>query len=247
MRPSTERLIKEAPALRKPDEVLDMLQRVSLKHPQRLKVTAAGCRKQGPHGFEGQMKRDIFFHPDFPAAQWFAEYQSLRQKHGYDAFADYLCSVSHSFTLSEALHALRLTGEARWTFDFLAEFGLRDGFFVTHGHWAVAYSAEQPLRLERAERFQLSMAASVAVEWLEHFVKARRRQLTAPDTPELSDREKHVLRLLAAGLTTDEIAGQLHISSASVRTYIHRMLEKLGARNSIHAVSIAWRSGLFDN
>jgi hypothetical protein len=30
------------------------------------------------------------------------------------------------------------------------------------------------------------MAASVAVEWLEQFVKARRRQLTAPDTPELS-------------------------------------------------------------
>ena len=85
------------------------------------------------------------------------------------------------------------------------------------------------------------MAVSAAVERMDQFVKAR--QLTAPDTPELSE---VVLRMLAEGLTADEVAGQLHIGAGSVRTYIRRMLEKLGAHNSTHAVSIAWQIGLFD-
>jgi DNA-binding NarL/FixJ family response regulator len=91
------------------------------------------------------------------------------------------------------------------------------------------------------------MAASVAIERMERFVKSRRRQLITSETFELSDREKLVLRLIAEGLTADEIAGQLHIGSGSVCTYVRRMLEKLGARNSTHAVSIAWQIGLFDD
>jgi DNA-binding CsgD family transcriptional regulator len=236
MRQSTERLIEHAPALRKPDEVLDMLQSVSLKHPQRLKVVGASCLdRYGP--------RDFFFHHDFPSAQYVAEYQSLRQKHGHDVFTDYACSVSHSFTLSEAMHALQLIGEARWTFDFLAGFGLRDCFFVPHGHWIILYAAEQPLRLERGARFQLAMAANVAIERMEQFTKAQR---PVTDIPELSDRQLVVLRLFAQGLTADEIAGQLHIGVGTVRNYVRRILEKMSAHSIAHAVNIAWMTGIFD-
>jgi len=244
MRPSTDRLIKDAPALRKPEEVLDMLQRVSLKHPQRLKVMGASAIN--PESAQGaQIDRDVFFHPDFPAAQFFTEYQSRERKHGYNMLGPYSRDTIHPFTFSEALRALQLSGEARWEFDLWHEFRARDALVVHHGPWFVLYTAEQPLQLERNERFQLAMAASVAVEWLDRFVKAKRRQL--PDIPEPSNREKLVLRLLAEGLTADEIAGQLHIGTGSVRTYIRRMLEKLDAHNSTHAVSIAWRIGLFDD
>ena len=244
MRPSTERLIKDAPALRKPDEVLDALQWVSLKHPQRLKVQ--GVSSMDPLEFqEGRIARDVFFHPDFSAAHYFAEYQSLERKYGFNALGPYFRNTSHPFTLSEAMHALQLTGEARWAFDLLRSFGVRDGLLCTYGRWFVVYSAEQPLQLERSDRYYLSMAASVAVGAMERFVKAKRGQTA--NAAELSDREKLVLRLLAEGLTADEIAGQLHIGTGSVRTYIRRMLEKLGAHNSTHAVSIAWRSGLFDD
>jgi len=109
----------------------------------------------------------------------------------------------------------------------------------------VQFIAEKPLRLERGDRFYLAMAASAAVERMDQFVRARRQQTA--NTTELSDREKLVLRLLAEGLTADEIAGQLHIGTGSVRTYNRRLLEKLGALNSTHAVSIAWRIGLFDD
>jgi len=176
-----------------------------------------------------------------------AEYQSLTQKHGYDLFTDYLCDASHSFTLSEASRALRLTGEARWTFDLFSGFGVRDGFFVTQGHWGVAYYAEQPLRLERGERYQLAMAASVAIEWMEQFVKAKRRRLTASEARELSDREKLVLRMVADGKTRDQTATELHLGLETVSTYIRRILEKLNAENVAHAVHIAWQAGIFDD
>ena len=243
MRSSTDRLIAVAPTLRKPDEVLDMLQSVSLKHPQRLKVLSISSNDAiEPEGFKGKMGRDIFYRSDFAGTQFLTEYQALEKKYGYNALKDYQESVSHPYTFSEALHALQLTGEARWTFDLLGRFGVRDGLLVTHGHWLVVYSAEQPLQLERDQRFQLSMAAGVAVEWMERFVQARRR----PPIPKLSDRQLVILHMFAHGLTADEIAGQLNISVGTVRTYVRRILEKMKAHSIAHAVNIAWLTRNFD-
>jgi DNA-binding CsgD family transcriptional regulator len=239
-------LIKDAPALRKPDEVLDMLQSVSLKHPQRLKVASAWDLRpySAARGYEGQPGRDIFFHPEFDT-ELYAEYKKRRDQGGYFPLTDYIRNISGPVTMTETMRALRLTGDARWIFDLYQEFGVRDYLLCTFRHWSVQFVAEKPLRLERGDRFYLAMAASAAVERMDQFVRVRRQQTA--NTTELSDREKLVLRLLAEGLTADEIAGQLYIASGSVRTYIRRMLEKLGARNSIHAVSIAWRIGLFDD
>ena len=246
MRPSTERLIKEAPA-RNPDELLDVLQTVSLKHPERLKVM--GITRVVPrraYGYKRQIHRDLFFHPEFPAAEFLTQYNDLTAKLGTSALIELYRGTSYPFTLSEAMRSLHLTGDTRWPFDLFSNFGVRDGLFCTYRRWAVVYGVEHPLRLDRQSRHHLAMAGGVAVERLEQFV-ARRRKLTTPDIPELSDREKLVLRMIAEGRTADEIAGQLHIGSGSVRTYIRRMLEKLGARNSTHAVNIAWRLGLFDD
>ena len=244
MRQSTERLIEDAPALRKPDEVLDALQSVSLKHPQRLKVIGAGISGSAgsSRGHEGQINRDIFFHPDFPATQYLGEYRSFEKKFGTNPLSDFIRSVSHPFTLSEAMRALKLTGEARWSFDLFREFGVRDALLITCGQWLVVYSAAQPLRLERGERYQLSMAASVAVERMEQFVKRR----TTHPTPELSDRQLVVLRMFAQGLTADEIAEQLRIRAGTVRSYVRRILEKMSAHSIAHAVNIAWLTGNFD-
>lgn len=59
----------------------------------------------------------------------------------------------------------------------------------------------------------------------------------------LSPRESEVLMLLAEGLSGEEIAEKLFLSSATVRTHVHNAMVKLGAHTRGHAIATALRSG----
>ena len=61
---------------------------------------------------------------------------------------------------------------------------------------------------------------------------------------DVTPREKDVLRLLAEGLGTSEIAHQLQIAEKTVRIHIGNLLEKLGARDRTHALVIALHRGI---
>jgi len=60
----------------------------------------------------------------------------------------------------------------------------------------------------------------------------------------LSERELAVLRMIADGVTTEEIADQLFLSQASVKRSVHIIFEKLGVRNRSEAVSEAYKRRL---
>jgi len=62
----------------------------------------------------------------------------------------------------------------------------------------------------------------------------------------LTDRESLVLRLLAAGRTTSEIAEDLHVTRATVKSHVSHMLLKLGLKERLQAVVLAYASGLVD-
>ncbi|MCG3193157.1 MAG: hypothetical protein DIJKHBIC_02407 [Thermoanaerobaculia bacterium] len=64
-----------------------------------------------------------------------------------------------------------------------------------------------------------------------------------PEDPPLTDREREILRWVAAGLQNKEIAHKLDISLATVRNHIHRILEKLEVHSKLEAVSLAFRRG----
>ena len=79
------------------------------------------------------------------------------------------------------------------------------------------------------------------------------RFLTHPDpddpvNPErlaaLTDREREVLALVAAGMSNDDIAARLVLSPATAKTHVNRTMVKLGARDRAQLVVIAYSSGL---
>jgi DNA-binding NarL/FixJ family response regulator len=65
-----------------------------------------------------------------------------------------------------------------------------------------------------------------------------------PKFEQLTARETEVLHLLARGLANAEIAKQLFISDATVRTHVLHVLQKLDLRDRIHAVIYAYETGL---
>nr|WP_281507497.1 response regulator transcription factor [Brachybacterium sp. Marseille-Q7125] len=78
------------------------------------------------------------------------------------------------------------------------------------------------------------------------------RVVTAPETPApdtsaleaLTEREREVLTLMGRGLSNQEISAELFVAEATVKTHVGRVLAKLGARDRVQAVIIAFETGL---
>ena len=75
-----------------------------------------------------------------------------------------------------------------------------------------------------------------------HLARLRARWERRPHMPSLTERELDVLALVAQGLTNRQISGRLFISSATVRTHLEHIYDKLGVRSRAGAVSAAFRS-----
>ncbi len=77
-------------------------------------------------------------------------------------------------------------------------------------------------------------------------IAARSPPLSAPpvELAELTDREREVMTLVAAGLTNDEIGARLFLSPLTAKTHVSRTMSKLGARDRAQLVVLAYESGL---
>ena len=89
------------------------------------------------------------------------------------------------------------------------------------------------------------LAPSVTRRLIQEFA----RQPGSPALPAaplgtLTQREREVLSLIGAGLSNAEMAARLYISEATVKTHVKRILMKLGLRDRIQAVVLAYEAGL---
>ena len=89
------------------------------------------------------------------------------------------------------------------------------------------------------------LAASVTRRLLDRFVQVLPDPAHAPpDLGELTEREVEVLHLVASALSNAEIAEQLYLSEATVKTHVSSVLRKLGLRDRVQAVVYAYDVGL---
>jgi DNA-binding NarL/FixJ family response regulator len=107
----------------------------------------------------------------------------------------------------------------------------------------------EPVELLRALRVivdgEALLAPTVTRRLISEFVgRPENRRIDVSAVHEVTDREREVLALVAGGLSNDEIAAQLVISTATARTHVSRIMTKIGARDRAQLVVLAYESGL---
>jgi len=88
------------------------------------------------------------------------------------------------------------------------------------------------------------LSPSVTKRLIQEFTLRPERALKREALKALTDRELTVLRQVTRGLSNSEIAGELHISETTVKTHVAHVLDKLGLRDRVQAVIVAYESGL---
>jgi DNA-binding NarL/FixJ family response regulator len=88
------------------------------------------------------------------------------------------------------------------------------------------------------------LSPSITRRLIEEFAASRAPVDTAPGLDELTPRELEVFRLLATGKSNAEIAAELIVGETTVKTHLTRILMKLGVRDRVQAVVLAYETGL---
>lgn len=88
------------------------------------------------------------------------------------------------------------------------------------------------------------LAPSVTKRIIEKFAAGPDPDRAVQGLDDLTEREVEVLRLVARGLSNAEIAAELFVSEATVKTHVSHILTKLGLRDRVQAVVAAYESGL---
>jgi DNA-binding NarL/FixJ family response regulator len=106
----------------------------------------------------------------------------------------------------------------------------------------------EPADLLRAVRAAAAgdalLSPSVTRRLVEEFATRAKPAGLAPELGLLTDREREVMALVAAGLSNDEIAARLFVSPATAKTHVSRAMIKLNARDRAQLVVFAYETGL---
>ena len=149
----------------------------------------------------------------------------------------------------EATSRIRADGEAQPAIIVLTTFDLDEYVFTALRAGASGFLLKDtpPEQLVEAirvvHRGDALLSPSITRRLVDDY--ARRRPVAPPpglDT--LTERERDVLKLVARGLNNAEIAQELYLGEATVKTHVGRVLAKLDLRDRVQAVVLAYECGL---
>ena len=143
----------------------------------------------------------------------------------------------------EATRVLVLTTFELDEYVFAALEAGASGFLLKGGEPADLLSAIQVVAAGEA-----LLAPRVTRRLIDRYLAGPARSETVEPSgyDELTPREREMLAVIATGMTNAEIAAQFHLSPLTVKAHVSRILTKLGARDRVQLVVIAYRSGLVD-
>ena len=89
------------------------------------------------------------------------------------------------------------------------------------------------------------LSPAVTKQVIEQFARIP-RPAPPKELEDLTAREQDILRLIASGLSNQEIGSELYISETTVKTHVTHILQKLGLRDRVQAVVLAYQAGVVD-
>jgi DNA-binding NarL/FixJ family response regulator len=151
--------------------------------------------------------------------------------------------ATRRITADPELHAVRVLVLTTFELDeyvFEALCSGASGFIVKHTEPADLLHA-----VREVARGGALLSPGVTRRLIAEFVRRRPPAMPpAAALDELTDREREVVGFVALGLSNDEIAEELVISTATARTHVSRAMLKVGARDRAQLVVLAYQSGL---
>ncbi|WP_144720044.1 response regulator [Agrococcus jejuensis] len=149
--------------------------------------------------------------------------------------------ATRQIVADDALAATRIVVVTTFELDELV------GEAIVAGASGYVVKDADPVDLLRAVRVAAEgdalLSPSVTRRLLERVAQGIRPVDAAP-LAELTEREREVLALVGEGLTNEEIAGRLFLSPLTTKTHVSRMMGKLGARDRVRLVVLAYETGL---
>jgi DNA-binding CsgD family transcriptional regulator len=226
-----------------PNEVLDALNALVTSCLPLSVLAAAKFPLKSDDWNSIKVGKTSFIHRDAPAG-WWEEYELLARAK-FRPILFLARSSLASYTWTEARRMFEPVGVDRWSYELALKYGMRDGLTCpVANRWVVGFWSRKELSkiLTAPVRIMVFAAAS--------FAALRLEQLVGLDTDwigsrsRLTPRELAVLRLVAAGSRSNEVARALGLGEETVRSHLKKAQAKLGGRNRTHTVAEALRQNL---
>jgi DNA-binding CsgD family transcriptional regulator len=205
-----------------PSGVLDALNELASKCGHLSVLGAARFPIKGSDWRSTRLDRDVFLHSSAPEG-WWDEYAAMAE-HEPDPGMMMAKASLISCTWTETMKILEPIGIDRWPHDLALRHGMRDGLTCSVGRrWVVVYWSAKVLT-------DVLTPPNHEPRW--------------PERARITPRELAVLRLVAMGKRTDEVAKLLGLGDETVRSHLKKVQTKLGVRNRTHAAVEAVRQQL---